>query len=134
MLQVNFRGSVGFGKKFLNAGNKEWGVGHMQHDLTDAVKWAIDEGIADPEKVAIIGGSYGGYATLAGLTFTPDLYTCGVDIEGMSNMKTAFESIPPYWETFKKELVLRVGDAENDDELNRKSHRSSTSTTSRCRC
>ena len=120
VLQVNFRASVGFGKSFLNAGNEEWGQGAMQHDLTDAVKWAVDEGIADPERVAIMGGSYGGYATLAGLTFTPELYACGVDIVGMSNMATTFATIPPWWSTFKKILVKRVGDAENDEEWNRR--------------
>ncbi len=119
-LQVNFRGSTGFGKKFLNAGNGEWGVGAMQHDLTDAVKWAVEKGLADPEKVCIFGGSYGGYATLAGLVYTPELYACGVDIVGPSNIRTLFESIPPYWAPFKKNLVLRVGDVENDDELNRR--------------
>ncbi len=120
VLQVNFRGSTGFGKKFLNAGNGEWGVGGMQHDLSDAVAWAIGKGIADPKKVCIYGGSYGGYATLAGMVFTPELYACGVDIVGPSNLKTLFESIPPYWSTFKKILVLRVGDVESDDALNRK--------------
>ena len=120
VLQVNFRGSTGFGKKFLNAGNEQWGVGTMQHDLTDAVKWAVGKGIADPKKVCIYGGSYGGYATLAGLTFTPEVYSCGVDIVGPSNIRTLFESIPPYWSTFKKILVLRVGDVEKDEALNRK--------------
>ncbi len=119
VLQVNFRASTGFGKKFMNAGNREWGVGSMQHDLTDAVQWAVDQGIADPAKVAIMGGSYGGYATLAGLTFTPQLYACGVDIVGMSNMRTVFGSIPPYWQTFKKQMLLRVGDVEQDEEYNR---------------
>ena len=81
-LQVNYRGSSGYGKSFLHKGDKEWGVGAMQHDLTDAVQWAVDQKIADPENVCIYGGSYGGYACLAGLTFTPDLYKCGVDIVG----------------------------------------------------
>jgi len=120
VLQVNFRASSGFGKKFLNAGNGEWGTGSMQHDLSDAVKWAIDSGIADPSKVAIMGGSYGGYATLAGLTFTPELYACGVDIVGPSNLKTLLETIPPYWKNFKTQMVLRIGDVENDEELNKK--------------
>jgi len=119
-LQVNFRGSTGFGKKFLNAGNGEWGVGTMQHDLTDAVKWAIAKGIADPKKVCIYGGSYGGYATLAGLVFTPELYACGVDIVGPSNIKTLFQAIPPYWAPIKAQFVKRVGDVENDEALNRK--------------
>jgi len=118
VVQVNFRGSTGFGKAFLNAGNGEWGVGAMQDDLTDAVGWAVSQGIARPDRICILGGSYGGYAALAGLTFTPDLYTCGVDIVGPSNIKTLFESIPPYWAPAKKELVLRVGDVENDPALN----------------
>jgi dipeptidyl aminopeptidase/acylaminoacyl peptidase len=118
-LQVNFRGSAGLGKNFLNAGNLEWGA-KMQDDLTDAVKWAIAKGIADPKRVCIYGGSYGGYATLAGLVFTPDLYACGVDIVGPSNIKTLFASIPPYWAPLKKMFTLRVGDAENDEAINKK--------------
>ncbi|WP_462320055.1 S9 family peptidase [Halochromatium sp.] len=120
VLQVNFRGSIGFGKAFLNAGNEEWGVGAMQHDLTDAVRWAIARGIADPERVCIYGGSYGGYATLAGLAFTPELYACGVDIVGPSNIETLFQSVPPYWAPMKKQLIKRVGDVENDAALNRR--------------
>lgn len=120
VLQVNFRGSTGFGKAFLNAGNGQWGVGTMQHDLTDAVKWAIAKGIADPKRVCIMGGSYGGYATLAGLTFTPELYACGVDIVGPSNIRTLFGSIPPYWAPIKAQFVQRVGDVEKDEELNRR--------------
>jgi dipeptidyl aminopeptidase/acylaminoacyl peptidase len=119
-LQVNFRGSAGFGKKFLHAGDRQWGVGAMQHDLSDAVKWAVAKGIADPKKVCIYGGSYGGYATLAGLVFTPELYACGVDIVGPSNIKTLLESIPPYWAPFKKEMILQVGDVENDEAFNKK--------------
>jgi len=119
-LQVNFRGSTGFGKKFLNAGNGQWGVGTMQHDLTDAVKWAIAKGIADPKKICIYGGSYGGYATLAGLVFTPELFACGVDIVGPSNIKTLMASIPPYWAPMKKQLILRIGDIENDEAFNKK--------------
>jgi dipeptidyl aminopeptidase/acylaminoacyl peptidase len=118
-LQINFRGSAGFGKEYLNAGNLEWAA-KMQHDLTDAVKWAIDKGIAAPDKVCIYGGSYGGYATLVGVTMTPDLYACGVDIVGPSNIKTLFASIPPYWAPIKSEFLMRVGDVENDPELNRK--------------
>lgn len=119
-LQVNFRGSTGFGKAFHNAGDGGWGVGAMQHDLTDAVKWAVERGIADPKRVCIYGGSYGGYATLAGLVFTPELYACGVDIVGPSNIRTLFESIPPYWAPIKSEFVRRVGDVEKDEELNRR--------------
>jgi dipeptidyl aminopeptidase/acylaminoacyl peptidase len=118
-LQVNFRASTSFGKKFLNAGNLQWGA-NMQDDLTDAVKWAIGKGIADPDRVCIYGGSYGGYATLAGLVFTPDLYACGVDIVGPSNIKTLFASIPPYWSPIKKDFLLRVGDVEHDEGLNKK--------------
>jgi dipeptidyl aminopeptidase/acylaminoacyl peptidase len=119
-LQVNFRASTGFGKKFLHAGDKQWGVGTMQHDLTDAVKWAITQGIADPKRICIYGGSYGGYATLAGLVFTPELYACGVDIVGPSNIKTLMASIPPYWAPMKKSMLLQVGDVENDETFNRK--------------
>ena len=119
VLQVNFRASAGFGKAFLNAGNKEWGA-KMQDDLTDAVKWAVDKGYADPKKVAIYGGSYGGYATLAGLVFTPDLYACGVDIVGPSNLKTLMESIPPYWGPLKSQFVRRIGDVETDEAYNEK--------------
>lgn len=109
VLQVNFRGSTGFGKKFLNAGNKEW-AGKMHDDLLDAVKWAVDQKIADPAKVAIMGGSYGGYATLVGLTFTPEVFACGVDVVGPSNINTLFASIPPYWKPMKDMLRNRVGD------------------------
>ncbi|MBI2266594.1 MAG: S9 family peptidase, partial [Armatimonadetes bacterium] len=120
VLQVNFRGSTGFGKKFLNAANGQWGIGSMQHDLTDAVQWAIKNDIADPRRVAVFGGSYGGYATLAGLTFTPELYACGVDLVGPSNLRTLLQSIPPYWALEKYNFTLRIGNVEEDDELNRK--------------
>jgi dipeptidyl aminopeptidase/acylaminoacyl peptidase len=120
VLKVNFRGSTGFGASFLNAGNLQWGVGSMQHDLSDAVGWAIAEGVADPQRVAIVGGSYGGYATLCGLAFTPQLYRCGVDIVGPSNVATLFESMPPYWQVRKLRWKLRVGDVESDTELNRR--------------
>lgn len=118
-LQVNFRASEGFGKKFLNAGNLQWGA-KMQDDLTDVVKWAIAKGYADPKKVCIYGGSYGGYATLAGLVFTPDLYACGVDIVGPSNLATLLASIPPYWGPLKKTFTLRMGDVDKDEALNKK--------------
>jgi dipeptidyl aminopeptidase/acylaminoacyl peptidase len=120
VLQVNFRASAGFGKKFLNAGNGEWGTGKMQDDLTDAVKWAVAKGYADPKKVCIFGGSYGGYATLAGLVFTPEIYACGVDIVGPSNLKTLMEAIPPYWEPIKKQFTLRIGPVEKDEAYNKK--------------
>ncbi|KAI8468869.1 MAG: acylamino-acid-releasing enzyme [Monoraphidium minutum] len=120
VLQVNFRGSEGYGKSFLNLGNRQWGVGSMQHDLTDSVKWAVAKGIADPKRVCIFGGSYGGYATLAGLAFTPDLYACGVDLVGVSNIATFMKSIPPYWKPLRYEWSTRVGDAEADAALNRR--------------
>jgi dipeptidyl aminopeptidase/acylaminoacyl peptidase len=107
-LQINFRGSAGYGKQFLNAGNREWG-GKMQDDLTDGKNWAIAQGIADPQRVAIFGGSYGGYAVLAGLTFTPNEFACGVDMFGISNLQTFLDSIPPYWETFRSVLDNRLG-------------------------
>jgi dipeptidyl aminopeptidase/acylaminoacyl peptidase len=116
VLQVNFRGSTGFGKTFLHAGDKEWGRA-MQNDLTDAVQWAIDNGYADPEKVAIYGGSYGGYAALAGAAFTPDLYTCAVDIVGPSNIMTLLASIPPYWEPMVKIFHNRVGDPATEEAM-----------------
>jgi len=120
VLQVNFRSSTGFGKAFVNAGNGEWGTGKMQDDLTDAVKWAISKGYADPKRVAIYGGSYGGYATLAGLVFTPELYKCGVDIVGPSNLKTLLEAFPKYWLPIKKQLTLRIGPVETDEAFNKK--------------
>lgn len=119
-LQVNYRGSTGYGKSFLHKGDKEWGVGDMQHDLTDSVKWAIDQGIADPDNTCIYGGSYGGYACLAGLTFTPDTYKCGVDIVGPSNIKTLLDSIPAYWGPLRNDMLLKIGDVDADAEFNEK--------------
>jgi dipeptidyl aminopeptidase/acylaminoacyl peptidase len=116
VLQVNFRGSTGYGKEFLNAGNREWG-GKMHNDLVDAVQWAIDEGITDPERVAIYGGSYGGYAALVGATFTPDLFKCAVDIVGPSNLITFIETIPPYWSTYLALLQKRVGNPETESDF-----------------
>jgi dipeptidyl aminopeptidase/acylaminoacyl peptidase len=109
VLSVNYRGSTGFGKKFINAGDHEW-ARNMHHDLLDAVDWAVGEKIAQPDKVAIYGGSYGGYATLVGLTFTPDRFACGVDIVGPSNLFTLLSSIPPYWKSFFEDMVRRIGD------------------------
>jgi dipeptidyl aminopeptidase/acylaminoacyl peptidase len=109
VLQPNFRSSTGYGKKFLNAGNNEWGQ-KMQDDLTWGVKYLVSEGIADPKRVGILGGSYGGYATLAGVAFTPDLYAAGVSIVGPSNLITLLESIPPYWESIRKIFTERMGD------------------------
>jgi dipeptidyl aminopeptidase/acylaminoacyl peptidase len=112
-VQVNFRGSAGYGKAFLNAGNREWGA-RMQDDLSDAVARVISQGWADPAKVAIMGGSYGGYATLAGASFTPDLYCCGVDIVGPSNLITLIETIPAYWAPMIAQFHTRVGDPAKD--------------------
>ena len=109
VLAANFRGSTGYGKKFLNAGNGEWGK-KMQDDLTWGVKHLIAEGITDPKRVAILGVSYGGYATLAGVAFTPDVYRAGVDIVGPSNLNTLLEAIPPYWEAGKKMMFSRMAD------------------------
>lgn len=116
VLSVNYRGSTGFGKKFLHAGDREWAA-KMHDDLIDAVQWAVKQGIADPKRVAIFGGSYGGYAALVGATFTPDVFTCAVSIVGPSNLITLLKSIPPYWEPMKKLFALRVGDVEKEEEF-----------------
>ena len=116
VLSVNFRGSTGFGKDFINAGNREWSA-KMHDDLLDAVNWAVDAGIADREKVAIMGGSYGGYATLVGLAYTPDVFACGVDIVGPSNLETLLETIPPYWEPMVKQFHERMGDPSTPEGL-----------------
>ena len=115
-LQVNYRGSTGYGKAFLNAGNKEWG-GRMHDDLVDAVEWAVKEGVADPERVAIFGGSYGGYAALAGATFTPDLFRCAVDIVGPSSLITLITSIPPYWKPLVSTFHERVGNPDTEEDF-----------------
>jgi dipeptidyl aminopeptidase/acylaminoacyl peptidase len=109
VLMPNFRGSTGYGKKFLNAGNGEWGT-KMQDDLTWGVKYLVDEGIADPKRIGILGGSYGGYAALAGVAFTPDLYRAAVDIVGPSNLLTLLAAIPPYWEAGRKIMYARMAD------------------------
>jgi dipeptidyl aminopeptidase/acylaminoacyl peptidase len=114
VLSVNFRGSLGFGKAFLNAGNREWG-GRMQDDLSDAVQWAIEHGVAQPDRIAIMGNSYGGYSALAGLSFTPDRFACGVSYNGVINLSTMFDAIPPYWAAYREELYLRVGDPRTPD-------------------
>ena len=111
VLSVNFRGSTGFGKKFTNAADGEW-AGKMHDDLIDAVKWAVKERIAEPNRVAIMGGSYGGYATLVGVTFTPDVFACGVDIVGPSSLVTFMETIPPYWMPIIDLFKQRIGDHE----------------------
>ncbi|HMP16396.1 MAG TPA: prolyl oligopeptidase family serine peptidase, partial [Gemmatales bacterium] len=114
VLQVNFRGSTGYGKQFLNAGNREW-AGKMHQDLLDGVDYVVGKGYVNPKKVAIMGGSYGGYATLVGLTFTPDKFACGVDIVGPSNIVTLLKSIPPYWAPLKVIFTKRVGDLEKEE-------------------
>ncbi|HUF89926.1 MAG TPA: S9 family peptidase [Gemmatimonadota bacterium] len=119
VLQPNFRGSTGFGKRFLNLGNGEWGTGAMQHDLTDGVRWLVERGVADPDRVGIMGGSYGGYATLAGMAFTPDLYAAGVSIVGPSSILTLLESIPPYWEPVRRTFTVRVGDPADPADVER---------------
>jgi dipeptidyl aminopeptidase/acylaminoacyl peptidase len=116
VLQINFRGSTGYGKKFWEASFKQWGK-TMQDDVSDGVKWLIDQGIADPKKVAIYGGSYGGYCTLAGMTFTPELYACGIDYVGVSNLFTFMKTIPPYWKPFLDMMYEMVGNPETDKEL-----------------
>ncbi len=119
VLQPNFRGSAGFGKKFLNAGNQQWGTGYMQHDITDGVKYLIEKGLGHPDRIGIYGGSYGGFATLAGLAFTPDLYSAGVSFVGPSNIITLLESIPPYWEPGISIFHKRVGDPDDPEDRER---------------
>lgn len=114
VLSMNFRGSTGYGKEFLNAGNGEWGR-LMQDDVTYGAQYLIEKGIADPKKIAIMGGSYGGYATLAGVTFTPDTYAAAVDIVGPSNLITLLESIPAYWASFRKQMYVRMADPETEE-------------------
>jgi len=116
VLQMNFRGSTGYGKEFWEASFKQWGQS-MQDDITDGVNWLIEKGIADPERIAIYGGSYGGYATLAGLTFTPDLYAAGVDYVGVSNLFTLLETIPPYWEPMLDMFYEMMGHPKEDSLL-----------------
>jgi dipeptidyl aminopeptidase/acylaminoacyl peptidase len=108
-LSVNFRGSTGLGKSFVNAGNKQWGK-KMHDDLLDAVDWAVQAQIADPNRIAIMGGSYGGYATLVGLSMTPDKFACGVDIVGPSSIATLLASVPPYWASMREIFKVCVGD------------------------
>lgn len=116
VLQVNFRGSTGYGKKFWEASFKQWGL-KMQDDVSDGVAWLVREGIADPKHIAIYGGSYGGYATLAGVTFTPDLYACGVDYVGVANMFTFLKTVPPYWKPYLDMFHEMVGDPVKDRKL-----------------
>ena len=112
VLQVNFRASTGYGKKFLNAGNRQWGL-KMQDDVVDAAKWAVAKGIADPKKIAVYGGSYGGYVALAAATLNPDVFACNVDIVGPSNIKTLIAAIPPYWKTIRTKFDQRMGNVDD---------------------
>jgi dipeptidyl aminopeptidase/acylaminoacyl peptidase len=114
VLSVNYRGSTGFGKNFVNAANGQWSR-KMHDDLIDAVNWAVEQGIADRDKIAIMGGSYGGYATLVGLTYTPDVFACGVDIVGPSSLVTLLENVPPYWIPFMPVMKVRVGDVDTEE-------------------
>ena len=116
VLQMNYRGSTGYGRAFWEAGFKQWGR-KMQDDITDGVEWLIKQGIADPKRVAIYGGSYGGYAVLAGLAFTPDVYACGIDYVGVSNIFTLMKTIPPYWKPLMAEFYEKVGHPEKEEEL-----------------
>ena len=116
VFQMNFRGSTGYGREFWEISFKEWGKS-MQDDITDGVKWLIEQGIADPDRIAIYGASYGGYATLAGLTFTPDLYACGVDYVGVSNIFTLLETLPPYWELGRQMMYEMIGNPETEKEI-----------------
>jgi dipeptidyl aminopeptidase/acylaminoacyl peptidase len=114
VLSVNFRASTGFGKQFLAAGNRQWGL-KMHDDLLDAVDWAVKRGVTTPDKVAIMGGSYGGYATLAGMAFTPDKFACGVSIVGPSNLQTLLKTIPAYWESIRTQFHQRMGDPTTEE-------------------
>ena len=116
VLQVNFRGSVGYGRSFWEASFRQWGK-TMQDDVTDGVKYVVEQGLADPKRIAIYGASYGGYATLAGLAFTPELYACGVDYVGVSNLFTFLKTIPPYWKPMLDMFYEMVGNPEKDKEL-----------------
>ncbi|HZR48253.1 MAG TPA: S9 family peptidase [Streptosporangiaceae bacterium] len=115
-IQVNYRGSTGYGKSFVTAGDREWGA-KMHDDLIDAVSYVVAQGWADPSRVAIYGGSYGGYAALVGAAFTPDVFRCAVDIVGPSNLKTLLETIPPYWAPMRAQLYKRVGNPETDEDF-----------------
>ncbi len=116
VLQMNFRGSTGFGRKFWELSFKQWGR-TMQDDVTDGVKYLIGQGIADPKRIAIYGASYGGYATLAGIVYTPELYSCAVDYVGVSNLFTLFETLPPYWEHMRKMMEEQIGNPETEKDL-----------------
>jgi dienelactone hydrolase len=119
VFQPNFRGSTGFGKTFQNAGNGQWGRGVMQDDITDGVEWLIENGIADPKRIAIVGGSYGGYAALAGLTFTPNLYAAGVCLFGASNLPEFIRDIPESWKPFLGDIFVKIGNPDLPEDLQR---------------
>lgn len=116
VLQINYRGSTGYGKAYLNAGNREW-ANKMHHDLLDGKQWLVEKGYANPEKVAIVGGSYGGYATLVGLTFTPDAFCCGIDIVGPSNLITLLQTLPSYWKPLQAQMDIRLGKLETEEDF-----------------
>jgi len=115
-IQVNYRGSTGYGKAFVNAGDREWGA-KMHDDLVDAVRWVVDQGHADPQRIAIYGGSYGGYAALVGAAFTPDVFRCAVDIVGPSDLRTLIRSIPPYWAPMVAQFHTRVGNPDTESDF-----------------
>jgi dipeptidyl aminopeptidase/acylaminoacyl peptidase len=115
-MQVNFRGSVGFGRNHFDKGNKQWGRS-MQDDLSDAVKWVVDQGIADKDRVCIYGGSYGGYAAMAGLTFSPELYKCGINYVGVTSLALLFETMPASWDAQRVMMTERVGDPDKEKEF-----------------
>jgi dipeptidyl aminopeptidase/acylaminoacyl peptidase len=115
-LKINFRGSAGYGKEFLHGGDREWG-NKMHNDLVDGVEWAVKEGIADPKKLAIYGGSYGGYASLAGAAFTPDLFCCAVDMFGPSNLITLIKTMPPYWKVAWAQMIQMIGDPDKEEDF-----------------
>lgn len=116
VLQINYRGSTGYGKEYINAGDRQW-ASKMHDDLLDGKEWLVNKGIANPEKVAIFGGSYGGYATLVGLSFTPDAFCCGVDIVGPSNLITLLQTLPPYWSPMKATMYRRIGNLETEQDF-----------------
>ncbi|MCS7084957.1 MAG: S9 family peptidase, partial [Bacteroidia bacterium] len=116
VLQVNFRGSTGYGRRYTEAGYKQWGR-KMQDDLTDGVRWAVAQGYADPKRVAVFGASFGGYAALCGLAFTPELYACAVSYAGISNLFTWLQDVPPYWKPFEFQFHEMVGHPEKDREM-----------------
>src|SRR5687768_6243260 len=116
VLQVNFRGSAGYGKAFLNAGNREWG-GAMQTDLLDGVEWLVSQGIADSRRIAIMGASYGGYAALAALAFHPGVFAAGISVVGPSNLASLLQSVPPHWAPVRAMFSRRIGDLETEPDF-----------------